>query len=199
VGYMKRFEYGRIEKLAQSLDCAGIDKEVGEQILRDAETILAGTTPEKKAAWMRGAMQRMDELLAPDVRQSVREDCACCLGGKREKLVKEIAKKGGSLDERIKAANETPFAFGHNVALQPDGRILVRFAPEGLEKYGCPCLPKAEQPLPITYCYCCGGHVKHHLQIATGRKLEMTVISSALSSGWEKPCSFLFALAGENA
>ena len=195
---MKRYEYGRIEKLAQSLECAEVEPAVAQKILEGGEMILSATTPEKKADWMRGAMQRMDELLTSNVRHAVREGCACCLGGKREKLVKEIAKKGGSLEERIKAANETPFVFGNSVTLQTDGRIMVRFAEEGLEKYGCPCLPRAAQPLPVTYCYCCGGHVKHHLQIATGRKLELTVATSALSSGWKQPCTFLFALAGEN-
>ena len=189
---MKRFEYSRIEKLAQSLDCVGVEQAVAEQILAGGEAVLAGTSPEKKAEWMRGAMQRMDQLLEPQVRYTVREGCACCLGGKREKLVKEIARKGGSLEERVKAANETTFVFGHGVTLQADGTILVQFAEDGLEKYSCPCLPKAQEPLPITYCYCCGGHVKHHLQIATGHRLEVTVLATALSSGWKKPCTFSF-------
>jgi hypothetical protein len=190
----KRFEYGRIEKLAQSLDCAGVVQEVAEQILVGGEAIVQATSPEKKADWMRGAMQRMDQLLEPGLRQAVREGCACCLGGKREKMVKEIDKRGGSLEERIAAANEAKLVFGHSVSLKADGRILVQFAEDGLASYGCPCLPKAQQPLPVTYCYCCGGHVKHHLQIATGRALEVTVLSSALSSGWKKPCQFSFRL-----
>jgi len=73
-----------------------------------------------------------------------------------------------------------------------NGEILVRFAPEGLDRYRCVCLPKAEKPLPITYCYCCGGHVKHHLQIALGRNLDCTVLSSALSSAGQRPCKFSF-------
>ncbi len=39
-----------------------------------------------------------------------------------------------------------------------------------------------------------GGHVKHHLQIALGRKLVGTVRSSALSSAGKKPCAFVFAV-----
>lgn len=46
----------------------------------------------------------------------------------------------------------------------------------------------------ITYCYCCGGHIKHHLQIALGRSLVLKVRSSALSSGHKRPCSFLFTI-----
>ncbi len=158
---------------------------------------MTSTSPEKKADWMRGAMQRMDQLLAPYVRQAVREGCACCLGGKREKSVKEIDKRGGSLEERITAANETKYVFGHSVSLQEDGCIIVAFSADGLAPYNCVCLPKAKQSVPITYCYCCGGHIKHHLQIATGRALDLTVLSSAVSSGGQAPCKFSFVEASK--
>jgi hypothetical protein len=42
--------------------------------------------------------------------------------------------------------------------------------------------------------YDCGGHVKHHLQTALGRQLQLTVLSSALSSEGQKPCKFSFAI-----
>ena len=73
--------------------------------------------------------------------------------------------------------------FGHSVEMQEGGRILVRFSPEGLPEYRCVCLPKSRKPISKTYCYCCGGHVKHHLQIAVGVELECEVRSSAPPSG----------------
>lgn len=191
---MKRYEYGRIERLGLSLEKAGIAQEVIDRVMAGGEEIRRGTRPEEKAAWLRGAMVRMDETLDEPTRRAVREACACCLGGKRLEVSKGIARDHGSLEERIRAANEAPFVFGHAVTLQEDGRVLVRFAPEGQDRYSCPCLSKAREPLPITYCYCCGGHVRHHLQIALGRKLACEVVSSALSSGWTQPCTFLFTL-----
>jgi hypothetical protein len=191
---MPEYEYGRIAKLAESLAEADIAQETIAEIMTDGETIRKSTPPEKKAAWMKEAMQRMDELLDAQTRQAVREGCACCLGGKRQELAKAIAKRHETLEERIKAANETKMVFGHSVALQEDGRVLVCFSPEGLERYRCVCLPKAKEALPITYCYCCGGHVKHHLQTALGRELSVAVRSSALSSGGKLPCTFLLAM-----
>jgi hypothetical protein len=191
---MPKYEYGKIAKLAESLEKAGIAQEIIDQIMEGGEAIRQSTKSEQKAEWMKGAMLRMNKLLDKEIRQAVREDCACCLGGKRQELVKAIAKRGGTLEERIAAANETKLVFGHSVALQEDGEVLVCFSPEGLEHYRCVCLPKAQEPLPITYCYCCGGHVKHHLQIALGRSLALTVRSSALSSGGRKPCTFAFSL-----
>jgi hypothetical protein len=191
---MIKYEYHRIYELAQNLEKAGIDQDVIDQIMKDGETIRKGTTPEKKAEWMKEAMSLMDKLLDSQTRHSVREACACCLGGKRLKIAKDIAKQNESLEDRIQEANKANLVFGNGVALQEDRQILVSFAPEGLPHYGCVCLRKAKEPISITYCYCCGGHIKHHLQIALGRKLECKVRSSALSSGWKKPCSFLFRI-----
>ncbi len=189
---MKNYEYHRIGHLAEQLEVAKIDREVIDQIMEDGEDILRKTSPEKKADWMRGAMIKMDELLDNETRKAVREGCACCLGGKRLKFSKDIAKNNEVLEDRIKAANEAHYVG--NVTMMENGEIMVRFYPEGLDYYRCVCLPQAKEPLPITYCYCCGGHVKHHLQIALGRKLDCTTRTSALSSGWKKPCTFSFKI-----
>ena len=189
---MKNYEYHRIGKLAEQLEIAGIDEKITNQIMEGGEDILRKTSPEKKADWLRGAMLRMNKLLDSQTRKAVREGCACCLGGQRLKISKRIAEENESLEERVKAANEASLVFGDSVKMLENGEIQVRFFPEGLEQYRCVCLPQAKEPLPITYCYCCGGHVKHHLQTALGRDLDCTVRSSALSSGGKKPCTFSF-------
>ena len=193
---MVHYEYGRIARLARSLAQAGIDEAVCAEILRGGESIRSSTPAAKKAEWIRGAMERMDELLEPETCRGVREACACCLGGKRLECSRAIARNHPTLEERIEAANETRFVFGHSVTMQEDGRVLVRFAPEGLPAYRCVCLPQAREPISETYCYCCGGHVKHHLQIALGTKLRCTVRSSALASSGKEGCTFLFDIVG---
>jgi len=85
---MKKYEYGRIEKLSQSLEESDISQEIVEQIMEGGEDIRRGTKPEKKAEWFKGAMHRMNELLDRETRYAVREACACCLGGKRLKAVR---------------------------------------------------------------------------------------------------------------
>ena len=191
---MAEYEYGRIKKLAESLEQAAIPAEVTVQIMEGGEDIKKTTTPQSKADWFRGAMERMDTLLDLPTRQAVRESCACCLGGKRQKLSKAIAKEHATLEERIAAANETPYVFGHSVIREEDGTIVVRFSPEGESSYRCVCLPKANEPVSITYCMCCGGHIKHHLQTALGHKLALTPRVTALSSGGTRPCTFAFTL-----
>lgn len=191
---MPDYEYGRIKILADRMEAAGIGPEVIAEIMAGGESISKAAKPEKKAAWMQQAMSRMDALLDEPTRHKVRESCACCLGGKRQEVSKGIGKKHESLEDRIKAANEARFVFGNSVRMQDDGRVLVSFYPEGQESFRCVCLPKAKGPVSITYCYCCGGHVKHHLQNALGRKLSLEVRSSALESDGKRPCTFLFTI-----
>lgn len=191
---MRRYEYGRIHTLARNLEKAEIAQELIDQIMKGGEAIRRSTNSEKKAEWMKEAMLRMDNLLDRETRYAVREACACCLGGKCLKIAKGISRANENLEDRIKAANEARYVFGHSVTMMEDGRILVCFWPEGLTEYRCVCLPKAKEPLSITYCYCCGGHVKHHLQIALGQKLACKVRFSAVSSGGKKPCTFIFSM-----
>ena len=191
---MKNYEYHRIGNLAVQMEKARIDQAIISEIMEGGEDIRRSTKPEKKADWFRGAMNRMNSLLDSKTRNTVREACACCLGGQRLKISRAIAEENETLEARIKAANEAKFVFGDSVKKLENGDIQVRFFPEGLEQYRCVCLSKAREPIPITYCYCCGGHVKHHLQTALGRELECTVRSSALSSGGKYPCTFGFRI-----
>jgi hypothetical protein len=183
-----------VTRLDRSLRKHDVDAGVRAAIMAGAEEAAHGAKPEAKAAWFRGAMERMDALLDMPTRRSVREACACCLGNKRLECSKAIARDHDTLEARIAAANETPFVFGHSVTREPDGRILVRFEPDDRREARCVCLRKAGEPISETYCYCCGGHIKHHLQIALGRRLTCELRSSALSSGGTRPCSFWFTL-----
>jgi len=136
----------------------------------------------------------MDKLLDLSTRKAVREGCACRVGRRTSKVSQGIAKDNATLEARITAQNKLFMVFGGSVWMQENDEIMVRFAPEGLERYRCSCLPKAEKPLSVTYCYCGGGSVKHHLQISLGRKLDCTTLSSALSSGGKLPCTFSFRI-----
>ena len=189
---MKNYEYHRIGELAEQLEIAKVGRDVIDQVMEGGEDVLRKTSPEKKADWLRGAMQRMNKLLDVETRKIVREGCACCLGGKRLKIAQTIAKENKTLEARIKAADKAHYVG--SVKMQENGEILAQFDTQKSAPYHCYCLPQAKEPLPITYCFCCGGHVKHHLQIALGRKLACTTVSSALSSGGKKHCTFSFKI-----
>lgn len=191
---MTTYGEGRIVRLAKSLKLAGIDPEVAGRIMEGGEAIPKKAENAVVAAWMRGAMERMDQFLEPETRHAVREGCACCLGGKRLKDAKAMASAYDTLEDRIRVIDETRMCYFQNVTLQEDGTIRLGFFPDGWDHYSCPCLHGVDEPLSITYCYCCGGHVKHHMQVALGRTLAVEVVSSALSSGGRLPCVFALSI-----
>jgi hypothetical protein len=48
-----------------------------------------------------------------------------------------------------------------------------------------------DKAMSKTYCYCCGNHVKHHLETVLGKKLDVEIITSALMSMGKKSCRFI--------
>jgi hypothetical protein len=80
--------------------------------------------------------------------------------------------------------------------VSPDSVAAGGFTPGTIlaDRYRCACLPGADRPVPVTYCFCCGGHVKYHLQISLGRELDYDIRSTALSSGGKFPCTFSFRI-----
>lgn len=98
------YEFGRIARLAESLQKFGIPDTVAAKIMEGAESILRGTDQRKKAEWIAAAMNRIDELLDEDTKVAVREACACSLGGKRHQIARQIAKNNATLEDRVKAA-----------------------------------------------------------------------------------------------
>ncbi len=187
---MKNYEYRHIRKLAEQLEIAGIDREIIDRIMEGGEDILKTTSLAEKADWLRVAMIRMDNLLDLPTRKAIREGCACRTGKGTSKFSQAVARDNPTLEARIAAANKTYMGFGGGVWMQDNDEIIVRFAPKGPKGYRCSCLPEAEKPLSVTYCYCCGGHVRHHFQLSLGLKLEATPRGTALSTGGKKPCTF---------
>ena len=194
----KYYESGRrpyriVRSLFEALLANDVPEDRIDRIMKGCGDITDKTNQAKRAAWVAQAMDRLDHEFPVEERRRIRESSACCLGGKREKLSKAIA-KGGSLEERVAVANRTSLVFGHGVKLLEDGRIQVQFAPDGKESYSCVCLKGTQEPMSTTYCMCCGGHIKHHLQTALERELECEIIQTSLTTGGKKPCTMAFTV-----
>jgi len=185
-----KYHYGKIEKLAESLKAHEIEASLVELIMKDGEKVKQVDKNERKAEWFYTAIQVMDKYLEPEVRYKVRQECACCLGGKRHEVCVQIYKKYQNTRDRIRAANESKLVFGNGVKEISKGKYEVSFFPEGIETKTCPCIKGLTKPMPITYCYCCGGHVQYHLGTVLGKELSVTVIETALSTVGKKGCRF---------
>ena len=190
---MAEYEYGRIDMLNKSLKKFGVDEEVRRQIMKSGEEIKKTDDNGRKQDWFCGAMNTMDELLDNETKQKVRGNCACCLGGKRETLCKQINRQYASTEEKIRAINETHYVFGNEIKITGSEKYEVSFFSESNPSKRCSCWKDdwfLRNKMSRTYCLCCGGHVKHHLETVLGKEVKVRFISSVLTSGGKKNCRF---------
>jgi hypothetical protein len=160
--------------------------------MESGELVNSNSSMEKKVEWCFNAMNKMDELLDNNIRQKIREGCACNLGGKRENYCREKKKKYGIIEDRIKVVNDTHYIFDQEIKIIGNGKYKVTFWEEPILEPKCSCFPKIkfDKKWSETWCYCCGGHVKHHLEVILGKKVVAKIISSALTSQGKKNCIF---------
>lgn len=156
---------------------------------------------------------RMEALLNYDIMYEILDSCAC-LGSKEYlKKCKNIGKDliGKSLNEKINHLNSNIFA-SESITLNNDGTLSALMVYKSNDKYSCVCsatvckdvkvsdLALSENisensDMPLSYCLCCAGSFRRHLQLMLDVKLKTkTVISSPISSRGEKPCEFVFEL-----
>jgi len=190
---MKKYEIGLINFLDESLEKNRIDKEVHKKIMESAGLVKKSTKPLTRAELIFNSMKVMDELLDDNIKQKVREDCACCFSVKREKLCEKINKDYNTPEERIKAINEVDKGIIWEIEITGKGKYKVKRFDQLEPEYPCFCLHLLKginQKWSNTWCYCCGGWVKYHLEILLGKKMEVKFISSALTSMGKKRCLF---------
>ena len=146
----------------------------------------------QREEWLAGAMRRMDETLPPDSVKKIREDSACCLGGERERLTKQIHDSYGTVEERFEALSRTRYIIGDTAKKVGEATYRICFWEQPQGPKGCSCLKYVprETPMPKSWCLCCGGHIKTHFENALGVKAECTCVSSQLSSCGKEPCVF---------
>ena len=185
-----KYPYGKIDRLSVSLVNNKVEKGIYDKIMKGGECIRQLNTNAEKSRWLLEAMKVMDANLEPTLKCKVREECACCLTGQRQIITKKIHTTYKTVNNRIDAANEAKYVFGNGVKEIGKGKYEVSFFKEEDMNKQCPCIKDLDDTMSITYCYCCGGHVKHHLQNVLGVPLNVKVVSSVLSSKGKKSCTF---------
>jgi hypothetical protein len=188
------------QSLKKSLEKYNVDEKIIEKIYEGYEDIRDNSSKKLKIPFMRRAMNILDENLDYNKRYEIIDDCACCLGGATEKNVKKFIKSISGLElslaEKVQALRED-HPFNNSTHINEDGTITdgIYYQVDGLYKCACGCLNKEKltEPISSTYCICCAGHFRHHLQNALGIKLKTKeVVSSAIESLEKEPCVFTF-------
>ena len=160
-----------------------------------------------------GVIVRMEKLLDPGMMHEILDACACG-GGKEfikscEKTGKEIADK--TLSEKINHINSIS-PESDNIVLNDDNTLTVTWSFGDKGKNKCLCsaaltkgVKVAELALesnaaddcamPLSYCLCCAGAGRRHLQLRLGVELKTKeILSSPINSRGSKPCQFVLEI-----
>jgi hypothetical protein len=146
-------------------------------------------------------INQMDVLLSKEQCLSVMEEQGC---NKHERVVAPFRQFGKdnadkTIEEKIKLLDKLESVHKAPYCLNSDGTLSIYW---GYERNGnyicvCPITPELteQKNIPITFCGCCGGHVRYTFQYALGVKLKLKeIVSSANSSNGKSICKFTFEI-----
>jgi len=187
----------RVEGIKKSLVKNGFDDKIIKEIIGNGNLV--------------NVIERMEKTLNSDILQEILDSHAC--GGGKEyiaqlkKIGKEISDK--TLSEKIAHVNNIS-SGSENVILNPDNTLSVKWSFVDNGRYKClfsAAVKKGirvselalenndtgDSVMPLSYCYCCAGSSRRHLQLQLGVELKTKkVISTPINSKGEKPCEFVF-------
>jgi len=189
----------RVYGIKKRLEQNNIDKKLIKEIIGNENLI--------------DVITRMETSLDYDMMHECLDSCAC-LGSKEyrkkcEKIGEELVEK--SLNEKIVHLNNNVFVT-ENISLNNDGTLTAVMVYNNNDKYSCVCsanvykdekvsdlaLPKNnsdDRDMPLSYCLCCAGSLRRHLQLMLNVKLKTKkIISSPINSRGEKPCEVVYEI-----
>ena len=151
-------------------------------------------------------IKQMDQLLTKEQRLSVMQEQGCCTSGIGSKahlaFGRENAEK--SLAEKVRLLSDSE-GMPHKAPcrLNDDGTLTVHWGTENMRGRSCPCgfikkLPESHE-VPLTFCGCCGGHIRNNYQKSLGVRLRLKeIVSSSSSSNGKNRCEFLYEVEDES-
>ena len=189
-------KYKNIDEMKKTMKKIGISEETIKKIQFPDTAGLRNPEPKEIVK----LINHIDEFLTEEQRILVMQEQGCCKSGIGPKAHSgfglEHAEK--SIDEKVKLLNIAKIPHKAPCHLNGDGTLSVYWGFGNKGQYRCVCwivnnLP--DKKVPLTFCGCCGGHIRNNYQKSLGVKLQLLdIVSSAASSDGEKQCEFLFKI-----
>ena len=153
---------------------------------------------------------RMENLIDSDMMHEILDSCACGGGQEFLKQCKKIGKDlaGKTLEEKIDYLNNY-ILHSEKIILNGNSLLTGTFLYKENEKYKCVCSAVVKKgmmvynltedtdnrTMPLSYCFCCAGSFRRHLQLQLWIKLKTKeIVSSPINSKGQKPCEFIYEI-----
>jgi hypothetical protein len=164
------------------------------KVMEGSERLSAKSGPVEIAAWLKGAMDRLDQRVAKEKRTLIRTACGrACAEKNKGTLARTVAKrkKFKTMDAFLAAEQKKPLT---GTRLVRDGDILYwSFTPRSFNPpMRCFCalmkgLP-ADETISPTYCLCSRGFVERYWEAVLERPVKVELQESCLRGAPE--CRF---------
>ena len=144
-------------------------------------------------------INQMDTLLSKEQILLIMQEQGCSKSDKVAKPFREFARVHAdkTTEEKINLMAELDSPHKAPCHLNQDGTLSIYWGTGEEGKYQCVCSknPKTPEPVSLTFCGCCGGHVRFTYQHALGVNLRLKkIVSSPINSRGKKRCEFLFKI-----
>lgn len=186
----------RIYGIKKKLSLNNVDEKIIKEIIGNEDLV--------------DVIARMEKLLDPDMMHEILDSCACGGGQEFLKQCKKIGKDltGKSLDEKVNHLNNNIYD-SEKIILNGNNLLTGTLSYKGNEKYKCVCSAAVkkgitvsdltgdadDRTMPLSYCFCCAGSFRRHLQLQLGVGLKTKeIVSSPINSKGQKPCELIFEI-----
>jgi effector-binding domain-containing protein len=193
-----------------------LGKDGQNQVMSDSQELTIETTGEERFRWVKGAIERLENLVDEEDRYDILSKCAHVFPGKQIKKLSEIFEETktrtgdglAAVDAVIDFMGEDP-GWGE----RPRREGLTLFSskkprdPVGHAKAGsvldkkkaycfCPLVREyLEGGMPVSFCYCGAGWYRQQWEGATGKPVKIEITRSLLKG--DDLCEFAIHLADD--
>lgn len=151
-------------------------------------------------------IERMEKLLHSEIVYQILDTSACGTSHKELNGIKKI--EAETLQKKIEQIPYLgDFHSDWNVSLNKDNTLTAGWIIKKKDNFACVCtavvnkklkvcdIPYENRTMPLTYCFCCAGHCRRHLEKLLDIQLKTKeIVSSPINSKGEKPCEFIFEI-----
>jgi hypothetical protein len=179
---MRRLSW--IEKLNRSLELS-VDDATREAIMEGSESLRSASGPQRKATWVKNAMERMDFMLDEKTRIEVMERCSCDFEA-RKRVARRIYEESSDIDDFIEQ-------LGNRCnKLERVGNILYSIKTEGCD---CGWVRATKTPISPTFCHCAKGYIAKYFEAVFQKPVRVDIVQAAV---WgDEVCRFAIYLDDE--